>query len=860
MVREPVEASYGVALMITKEGLAMLREYVQRPLPPGLEALQEMSLDLRLSGSQFTERLWELLDAEAWERVANPHMVLQNCPQEKLDALATDPTVRSELAARIDRWRTYLTSTGWFDAQPDSAALRTVAYFSMEFGLSEALPIYSGGLGILAGDHLKSASDLNVPLIGIGLLYQQGYFRQVLADDGWQLQALPFNDPGTLPIRPVLDKDRRWPLVRLELPGRTLCLRVWHAQVGRVSLYLLDSNHPLNTPWDRAITATLYAAGKETRLLQELVLGVGGWRLLEQLGIDVSVCHLNEGHAAFAILARAASFARQHHVPFPVAMWVTRAGNVFTTHTPVEAAFDQFDAELLCKYAQPFADAVGISLEEVLAMGRKEPRDGQEPFNMAYLAMRGAGRINGVSRLHGEVSRRLFSRLFPDWPEREVPVGHITNGVHIPSWDSGPANQVWQAVYSGPGNWFDHLETAVADLDRATDEPLWNFRAMARQKLVKYVRQRLLRQLQVRGATDEALRRARHVLDPNWLTLGFARRFTAYKRPNLLLQDPERFARLLLNAERPVQFIVAGKAHPNDEYGKAMVQAMAQFAWREPLRDRVIFLEDYDMTLAQHFATGIDVWLNNPRRPAEACGTSGMKMIANGGLHISTLDGWWAEAYSPELGFEIGGGIEHGGEHDAWEAEALYTLLEQQVVPEFYQRDTSGIPRNWVRRIRHSMQTLTAQYSSDRMVREYVQSAYFPAAAAFDRRAAEKAALAFDLNTWQQHLRENWNSARFGQIEVTANEAHWHYSVQVYFGDLKPDTVHVQLYVEPSDGEASRPIVMDCEGPILGAVNAFQFHAVVPADRPAEHYTARLVAAHPFASIPLEEMAILWAH
>ena len=837
----------------------MLREYVQRPLPPGLEALQEMSLDLRLTGSQFTERLWEQLDAEAWERVANPHMVLQNCSQEKLDALASDPSLREELGERITRWRTYLTSVGWFDDQPGAAALRAVAYFSMEFGLSEALPIYSGGLGILAGDQLKSASDLNVPLIGIGLLYQQGYFRQVLADDGWQVQALPFNDPGTLPIRPVLDKDRRWPLVRLELPGRTLCLRVWHAQVGRVSLYLLDSNHPLNTPWDRAITATLYAAGKETRLLQELVLGIGGWRLLEQLGVDVQVCHLNEGHAAFAVIARAASFARQHAVPFDVALWVTRAGNVFTTHTPVEAAFDQFDAELLRKVAQPFADSVGISLAQVLAMGRKEPRNSAEPFNMAYLAMRGAARINGVSRLHGQVSRRLFSGLFPHWPECEVPVGHITNGVHIPTWDSGPANQVWSKVYSGPGDWIAHLDQAVADLDRASDEQIWSFRATARQKLVNYVRQRLLRQLQVRGASDDALHRARHVLDPNWLTLGFARRFTAYKRPNLLLHDQERFAQILLRADRPVQFIVAGKAHPNDEYGKAMVQAMARFAWRDELQDRVIFLEDYDMTLAQHFATGIDVWLNNPRRPAEACGTSGMKMIANGGLHISTLDGWWAEAYSPELGFEIGGGKEHQGELDGAEAENLYEVLEQQVIPDFYQRDSSGIPRAWVRRIRHSMRTLTAQYSSDRMVREYVQSAYFPAAEAYAKRAAEGAKLAYELEHWRQHLNENFHSMRFGTIDVKANEAHWYFTVQVYFGDVKPEMVQVQLYADSTLEHAANPIIMDCQGPILGTVNAYLYRVSVPADRPAEHYTPRIVAAHSAAYVPLESTWILWA-
>jgi len=837
----------------------MRTESAQRPLPAGLESLTELSLDLRLAGSHTVEHIWRSLDPEAWQRINNPHMILQNCHQERLDALAANADLRTQLAERVKRRDAYMQSPGWFGENFAQSELKGIAYFSMEFGLSEALPIYSGGLGILAGDHMKSASDLNVPIFGIGLLYQQGYFRQVLAGDGWQLEALPFNDPGTLPIRPVLEDDGRWPRVRLELPGRTLFLRVWRAQVGKVNLYLLDSNHPLNTPWDRAITAKLYDAGKEVRLLQELVLGVGGWRLLEKLGLEVQVCHLNEGHAAFAVLARAAAFAAENNVSFHVGLRATRAGNVFTTHTPVAAAFDRFEPSLLTKYAQPFADSVGIRLDELLAMGRRDSKDPHEPFNMAYLAMRGACHINGVARLHGRVSQNLFRELFPGWPEKEVPVGYITNGVHVPTWDSVPTNDMWSESYSGPGTWLDDLDSAARELRHVSDERLWNFRAAARQTLVDYVRGRLERQLRARNAPEDRIRQARHVLDPNWLTLGFARRFTGYKRPNLLLHDAERFARMLKNPSRPVQFIVAGKAHPNDDGGKAMVQAMAQFSWRDDLCDRVVFLEDYDIALAQHFAAGIDVWLNNPRRPAEACGTSGMKMIANGGLHFSTLDGWWDEAYTPELGFQIGGGREHNGELDGAEANQMYETLEREIAHEFYDRDHQGIPREWVRRVRTSMSELSARFSSRRMVREYVENAYLPAARAYVARTAGGAKLAAELQLWHDQVEENWSGVRFGEIQAHHSDGAWNFEVQAYLGDLCPDGVQVQLFCEPLDGGLPNPILMHREGPISGAVNGYLYTASAPGDRPSEHFTPRIVPFHPQAYVPLECTHMQWS-
>lgn len=640
----------------------------KRTLPENLGRLEELALDLRLTGSQLMARLWRYLDAETAERINNPYVILQNVAQDRLDALSQETGLMSELGEWLERRQAALNTPGWFRQEQPGSKLKSVAYFSMEFGLGEELPIYSGGLGILAGDHLKSASDLDVPLVGIGLLYQQGYFHQVLREDGWQLEAQPFNDPGSLPVQPAITSDGSWPKVEIELPGRKLLLRVWSARVGRVTLYLLDSNHPMNGPWDRGITASLYAAGQDKRLLQEMVLGIGGWRLLERLGVDCNVCHLNEGHAAFAIVERAANFARRHRLPFQVGLRATRAGNVFTTHTPVAAAFDKFSTEMFSKYTQPFVDTLGISMNELLALGRRNPQDGNEPFNMAVLALRGSCHVNGVSRLHGQVSRDLFRELFPGWPLSEVPVRHITNGVHVPSWDSLVANRMWRSAYRGKGRWADNLPASTMDIRSVTDHELWQFRTRSRELLIDYVRRRLQHQLRQRGATEEEIRQSQHALNPNALTLGFARRFTEYKRPNLVIHDPERLSRLLNSREFPVQFIVAGKAHPNDDFGKSMVREMARFAARTELRDRFVFLEDYDIKLAQNFAMGIDVWVNSPRRPAEACGTSGMKMLVNGGLQLSVLDGWWDEAYRPELGWAIGDQNNHGPEHDAHDA------------------------------------------------------------------------------------------------------------------------------------------------------------------------------------------------
>lgn len=830
------------------------------PLPPGLEGLSELAMDLRWTSSQEADRVWEMLDAEAWERTNNPCIVLQNASAARLNEAAKDEKLKEELHACLAKRKRHLEKPGWFQLNFGKNALKTVAYFSMEFGLSEALPIYSGGLGILAGDHLKSASDLGVPVVGVGLLYQQGYFRQSLSEDGWQLEAFPYNDPNSLPVSPVQDTDGGWLRIKLNLPGRHIVLRVWRAQVGRVNLYLLDSNDPLNSPWDRGITANLYSAGLERRLIQQIVLGMGGWYALRRMGIEADVCHLNEGHAAFAVLARTYDFMLQTKQPFHIALWATRAGNVFTTHTPVAAAFDRYEPSLIRKYAQQYADMVRVPLKEILALGRYNPDDDNESFNMTYLAVRGSCFINGVSRLHGRVSRQIFARLFPRWPLREVPVKHVTNGVHVPSWDSPEASRLWSKS-CGEELWMSLPEkmcTSIADVDDAT---LWDFRGKARARLVEYVRRRFVRQVMEHAAPPEKVRAARRVLDPNVLTLGFARRFTSYKRPTLLLRDPERLKRILLNRERPVQLIIAGKAHPDDKPGKMMVRALAQFAAQPELFDRTVFLEDYDMTLARHLAFGIDVWLNTPLRPWEASGTSGMKVLVNGGLNLSELDGWWEEAYEPDVGWALGDGREHAEpEWDAVEADQLYTLLEQQIIPEFYERDAEGIPRTWIARARASMSKLTARYSSNRMLGDYVKQAYLPAAAAYRCRIADSAKVATELHAWHIHLAENWKGLRFGGVRVTQQENLWCFEAQVFLGELDWNAVRVEIYAEPLEDEKCTPTVMERCGQVTGAINSYIYIGYVPASRPAEDYTVRIVPYHPDACVPLEDKHILWQH
>ncbi len=825
----------------------------------GFDSLAELALDMRWSWDHGADDVWRQLDPALWELTHNPWVVLQTVSRNQIERVSADPIFRKRVDELVQGKRQAAEAPAWFQQTYPKTPLTCVAYFSMEFMLSEALPIYSGGLGNVAGDQLKSASDLGVPVIGVGLLYQQGYFRQVIDKDGGQQALYPYNDPGQLPITPLRQPNGEWLRLEVALPGYSVWLRAWQVQVGRVKLYLLDSNDAANFPVHRGITSELYGGGPELRLKQELLLGIGGWRLLRALGIQPEVCHLNEGHAAFAVLERSLSFIEETGQPFEVALAVTRAGNLFTTHTAVAAGFDRFDPALIEQYLGGYAvQKLGITLYDLLALGRQNPDNSSESFNMAYLAIHGSGAVNGVSRLHGKVSRQLFEPLFPHWPQEQVPVGYVTNGVHTPSWDSAAADDLWTEA-CGKDRWLGTAESLDQDIRRVSDVKFWKFRTAASTSFIEYAREQLSLQLTASGGSPEEVDEAKHLFDPNALTLGFARRFASYKRPNLLLHDPDRLLRLLSNPQRPVQLILAGKAHPADQVGQDLIREWIHFIRRPEVRLHVIFLSDYDMLLTEHLVQGVDVWINTPRRPWEACGTSGMKVLVNGGINLSELDGWWAEAYTPEVGWALGDGQEHGDDPvwDAAEAAALYDLLEREVIPEFYTRNEQGIPTAWVKRMRESMARLTTQFSANRSVREYTEGHYLPAAAAYRERAADKGSVGAQIVNWQHNLEQKWDTQCFGEVKVVTDEGKYVFQVEVYLGSLDPSCVRVELYADGLNGGEPEQLEMRRGEPLTEA-DGYVYSAQVPTTRPATDYTARVIPQHNDVAIPLEFARILW--
>ena len=826
----------------------------------GFDSLSELALDLRSSWNHATDTVWRRLEPALWEATHNPWVVLQTVSRARLQRILAEPAFRKEVGDLVRARRDSAQAAAWYQKSHPHAALNAVAYFSMEFMLSEALPIYSGGLGNVAGDQLKAASDLGIPVIGVGLLYSEGYFRQVIDRDGAQQALHPFNDPGQLPITPLRDDRGEWVRLEIDLPGYSVWLRAWQAQVGRAKLYLLDSNDAANYPAHRGITGELYGGGPELRLQQELLLGIGGWRLLRALGIQPDVCHLNEGHAAFAVLERARDLMQQRARPFDVALSITRAGNLFTTHTAVAAGFDRFAPALIEQYLGGYAQQkLGISLHDLLALGRADASDSSEPFNMAYLAVRGSGAVNGVSRLHGEVSRQLFEPLFPHWPQPEVPVGSVTNGIHTPTWDSAIADDLWTRA-CGKDRWLGTTQGLEHNIRSVSDAQLWQFRCACRQSLIEYARERLSRQLTASGGSSEAIGTAKQLFDPNALTLGFARRFATYKRPNLLLHDRDRLLRLLANEPRPVQLIIAGKAHPADLAGQGLIQEWIHFIRQPQVRPHVIFLSDYDMLLAEVLVQGVDVWINTPRRPWEACGTSGMKVLVNGGINLSELDGWWAEAYNPDVGWALGDGREHG-EDPAWdakEADALYELLEREVVPEFYTRDPGGIPTAWVRRMRESMAQLTPHFSTNRTVREYTEQHYLAAASAYRLRSADQGAIGEQIAKWQQEVQQHWDSLRFGAVRVESTAGQHRFEVELSLDGIDPEGVRIELYADAMGGDDPVRQEMSCTQAPSDAAHSRVYRATIAATRRVSDYTARVIPQYAGVAVPLECARILW--
>lgn len=697
-----------------------------------IDKLRELARNLWWTWQPNVISLFRELDPQLWRELDhNPVEFLERLPADVLSRRAAEMALDSRIDYAFRRLSEYLKNNdSWGSIYAASLRSRPVAYFSAEFGLHESLPIYSGGLGVLAGDHLKSASDLGIPLIGIGLLYDQGYFRQWLDGEGWQKEDYLNANPDLLPIEPVEGPDGKPLQIAVETNNGVLHARVWRVEVGRTTLLLLDSNVPENTESDRALTARLYGGDARIRIRQELLLGVGGVRALHALGIHPSVLHLNEGHSAFAGLELIRAQMESNAVPFGEAVRDVAQMTVFTTHTPVAAGHDRFWSALVEENLGKIREGLHLSYEDFMGLGRVFPGDTNEPFCMTVLALKLSRHANGVSALHGLVSRRMWHPLYPNRTEEAVPIGHITNGVHVPSWVA-PQMHLLYDRHLGP-DWRKKMRHADAweGIESVEDAELWETQQVLKARLIDFVRRRLVAQARRRNEGDAAIQRAQSVLDLNALTIGFARRFATYKRAGLVLQDLERIAELINSADRPIQFIFAGKAHPEDQLGKELIQNIVRLTKQGSLAHRLVFVEDYDMNVARQLVQGVDVWLNNPRRPQEASGTSGEKALLNGALNFSILDGWWAEAYDGTNGFAIGIGQTHSvpATQDERDHKALVETLTTQVIPLFYDRDATGLPRGWTTRQKNALRSLGWRFNADRMVMDYVQNCYLPAA------------------------------------------------------------------------------------------------------------------------------------
>jgi starch phosphorylase len=799
--------------------------------------------------------LWQRVDHHLWPRLGhNPVALLNQVSQQRLEALAQDSGFLAQLERVADQMRGYLAAdkcTFLNGRAPDNFK---VAYFSAEYGLADCLPLYSGGLGVLSGDHLKSASDLNLPLVGVGLAYGQGYFTQYLNPDGWQQEEYHPNDFWNLPMELVLDQQGRELTISVDIEGQPLAARVWKVRVGRVPLYLMDANLEVNPPELRSITYQLYGGDRLMRIRQEILLGIGGVRLLAALGLEPNVIHMNEGHSAFASLERIRQLKQERGLSFDEAREVVRASNCFTTHTPVPAGNDYFDPELVKRHFEDYVAELGISLPVLLGYGRVNPSDQSEPFCMTVLALRLSGFANGVSRLHGRVSRNMWAGVWPHFPPEDLPITHVTNGVHIPSWISNDVAYLYLR-YLGPGWMEDPDSQAVWQaIEEIPDAELWRVRERRRGQMVDFVRRTLSAQLAQRGASAEELRQASEVLHPEALTVVFARRFATYKRAVLITQDTERLARLLNDSQRPMQIIFAGKAHPKDDEGKEFIRRIASLTSDPRFADRLVFIEDYDINTARYLVQGADVWLNTPRRPLEACGTSGMKAAANGGLHLSVLDGWWDEGFQPGLGWAIGRGEEHPEDYpqDEVEGRALYRLLENEVVPLFYRRDADGLPRGWIAFIKKSLLSLCPVFNSHRMLEDYAEMGYLPAAQRYNGLVGNDFAGARELGAWVRRIMENWSQVQVLQVSSPAPEtATWGSELpvraKVRLGSLDPGEVAVDAYYGRlgPDGEFAERLTHKLE-PASGADGVWEFEGNVKALSTGRLGLAiRLVPYHP---------------
>ncbi len=776
-------------------------------LPELLEPLRQLAYNLWWAWNPSATDLFRRLDTDLWRKTGhNPVALLWRIPQERLEQAARDDAYIAQLCRVMDSFYVYSNSRTWFDENYAQHRDKLVAYFSAEFGLHECMPIYSGGLGVLAGDHLKSASDLGIPLVAIGLAYRQGYFTQQLTEDGWQLESYPVYDMHQWPATPVRDDKGNLVKISVALGALTITAAVWMVHVGRVRLYLLDADLPENPPELRAVTARLYGGDSVMRIRQEILLGIGGLRALRAVGLRPHVCHMNEGHAAFLSLERIRQAMKDSGLSYREAREATSGGNIFTTHTPVPAGIDRFEPRLVETHLNWMASELGMGMTEFLGLGREHPDRTDEPYTMPLLALRMSYRSNGVSKLHGEVARGMWQNYWPGIPQEEVPIAHVTNGIHTRTWMSPTMADLFDQ-YLAPG-WAEAVEDDKLWLriEEIPDTEMWRVHVRRREWMIAALRRRLREQLKGRGAPPAEIKAADEVLDPEALTIGFARRFAPYKRATLLFRNPERFKALLTNKQRPVQFVFAGKSHPNDGAGKELIKQISAVCATPELRRRLVFIENYDISLSRVLVQGVDVWLNNPLRLHEASGTSGMKVPCNGGLNLSCLDGWWPEAFNGDNGWAIGDGRVYDdlAYQDHVEAESLYNLLEREIIPMYYDRTEDDLPRRWVARMKESMRTICPVFNTNRMLRDYMQMMYLPAMVRMVKIDADNFTLAKSLAQWKDRLRRNWKEVRIADVQTETRELlkvgdTLPLQARVHLGSIPPEDVAVEVYYGPLD-------------------------------------------------------------
>ena len=842
-------------------------------LPRSLENLREVAYNLLWTWNPETRELFRRLDRELWEDTNhNPVMVLGSVSQERLEEVAHDDGFRSHFERVYKSLQEYLKAKNWYSKNFSHSKNFNIVYFSAEFGLTECLQTYSGGLGVLAGDHLKASSDLGIPLIGVGLLYREGYFQQYLNSDGWQHERYELNDFNNLPMKLVLNEKNEPFTLSVRYNSKEVFFQVWKIDVGRVPLYLLDTNVPLNSEADQKITRALYGGNIETRIEQEIILGIGGIKTLRALGILPMVCHMNEGHSAFLALERMRVLIQEDGLSYKEAKEIGFYSNIFTTHTPVPAGIDVFSNEMIEKYLGKFyREELKISDKEFYSLGTIYKDKESSVFNMAHLAMNNAGYVNGVSKLHGSVSKKMWVSGYKDVPFNEIPIDYITNGVHLRSHISREMEDLF-VQYIGE-NWVNNpvSESLWERIDKIPDEELWRTHERRRERLVAFVRRRLARQAKLRGESHAEVAAATEVLDPSALTIGFARRFATYKRATLIFKDVERLDAILNNKSHPVQFIFAGKAHPKDEEGKRLIQAIYQMTKEERFRRKIVFIENYDINVARYMVEGCDVWLNTPRRPLEASGTSGMKVIANGGLNFSILDGWWDEGFDPEVGWKIGNGEEYTDHdyQDEVEARQLYHILETQIGPLFYSRGEDLLPRGWITKVKNSMKKLGPFFNTHRMVQEYFEKFYVQAYEKRRELQKDKWKKAIELADWKDKVIQKWSQIKINKVlNGKSNKSiyvgeEFPVEAEINLGELTSDDVEVQLYfgpVEKQDNpESNSTVVMSpSDSKITNGVIIYKGD-IVTGHSGQQGFTIRIVPKNPMLTNLFDVGVVYWA-